>query len=357
MTTAHGYWEWREEQLKHPDGRAKGGEPCVVCGQPVPAEAHWQHRDRHICSSRCNYTLNRRFNRKRERGEIQQPAPVDPYQDREPMLFGMDESLPLPFDYLGWSPRVGDVVSRYGSNTTYVRLTFSKDEEQEIREAVADSERRLSLRELKTRPRDYRDPRLELLEHGVACVHLETGSVVLTKMTDTGSLERVVYRMVLPDGTEGQYGVPFEWGGRQWTWKREFIRHVEPDGTDYTWEAEVCVPYPVPDLMRETLWTPEYRARSETRARINSSTARHARRVRMVGPDGEIERIDPHTIYERDGWMCQLCHKPIDPAMKWPDYQSASLDHIVPLAANGTHTSDNVQAAHLICNIQKGARG
>lgn len=61
------YWQWRDELLLHPSGRATGGEPCVKCGTPVPATAHWKHRDRHVCGERCNLTLNRSLNRRLER--------------------------------------------------------------------------------------------------------------------------------------------------------------------------------------------------------------------------------------------------------------------------------------------------
>lgn len=33
-----------------------------------------------------------------------------------------------------------------------------------------------------------------------------------------------------------------------------------------------------------------------------------------------------------------------------------SVDHIVPLARGGSHSADNVQSAHLLCNLRKGAR-
>lgn len=57
------YWPWFERVLAHPDGRAKGGEPCDHCGAPIDAGAAWQHRDRHVCSSRCNEGLKRRLKR------------------------------------------------------------------------------------------------------------------------------------------------------------------------------------------------------------------------------------------------------------------------------------------------------
>ena len=61
---ADSYWEWRDDTLRHPHGRAKGGEPCVKCGHPVPANAYWKHRDRHVCGPRCNVNLNRQLGRR-----------------------------------------------------------------------------------------------------------------------------------------------------------------------------------------------------------------------------------------------------------------------------------------------------
>lgn len=50
-------------ELKHPDGRANNGEPCVVCGQPVPRKIHYTKRDRHTCSDKCDTSLKRRAQR------------------------------------------------------------------------------------------------------------------------------------------------------------------------------------------------------------------------------------------------------------------------------------------------------
>src|SRR4051812_3869961 len=43
------------------------------------------------------------------------------------------------------------------------------------------------------------------------------------------------------------------------------------------------------------------------------------------------------AVMDRDGWTCQLCHQPIDRALRWPAPLSASLDHIVPRADGGPH--------------------
>lgn len=67
------------------------------------------------------------------------------------------------------------------------------------------------------------------------------------------------------------------------------------------------------------------------------------------------EPIYPEDVYERDGWTCKLCDTAVDQSLAWPDPYSASIDHIVPISAGGAHVWENVQCAHLRCNILKGA--
>lgn len=96
------------------------------------------------------------------------------------------------------------------------------------------------------------------------------------------------------------------------------------------------------------------------------------------------ERIE---IGERDNWLCGICQDPAHrverpPVMlieeisveelvvedvpseeDWPQPTerlprrplSASIDHIVPLAAGGTDDRGNLQTAHLFCNLHKNA--
>jgi hypothetical protein len=61
-------------------------------------------------------------------------------------------------------------------------------------------------------------------------------------------------------------------------------------------------------------------------------------------------------IFERDGWLCQICNEEVDRDLAWPHPKSASLDHRVPVSKGGTHEPANVQCAHLGCNSSKGAR-
>ncbi len=83
---------------------------------------------------------------------------------------------------------------------------------------------------------------------------------------------------------------------------------------------------------------------------------RRMRRAYRFG-NGPVERIDPREIFERDGWICGICGKRVSQRYRAPHPLSASLDHIIPLARGGTHTRDNVQLAHFICNSYKGAGG
>lgn len=61
-------------------------------------------------------------------------------------------------------------------------------------------------------------------------------------------------------------------------------------------------------------------------------------------------------IANRCKWVCALCHLPVDPAKAWPDPTYGSIDHRVPLAKGGSITEENLQLAHLFCNLQKGTK-
>lgn len=78
---------------------------------------------------------------------------------------------------------------------------------------------------------------------------------------------------------------------------------------------------------------------------------RRARKKKLPADD-----IRPREVYERDGWICQICFEPVDEKMKWPDPMSPSLDHVIPLSKGGHHVWENVALAHLDCNVRKGDR-
>lgn len=83
------------------------------------------------------------------------------------------------------------------------------------------------------------------------------------------------------------------------------------------------------------------------------SSVRRARKL----SGNDIEQIDAFTIFNRDGWRCGICGKAVKRDATYPDPMSASLDHIMPLCRGGLHTQENVQCAHLGCNLHKNVSG
>lgn len=93
------------------------------------------------------------------------------------------------------------------------------------------------------------------------------------------------------------------------------------------------------------------------RERRRNHRRRQNKRRRAVKHGAHADDIDPDAIYERDGWRCGICGCKVDSDLPYPHSMSVSLDHIIPLSLGGSHTKDNVQCAHLRCNISKGNRG
>jgi predicted nucleic acid-binding Zn ribbon protein len=88
-------------------------------------------------------------------------------------------------------------------------------------------------------------------------------------------------------------------------------------------------------------------------ARIN--LGRMDRRLRVTD-DTKIRFFRRSDIYKRDGWKCQICLKPIQPSLRFPDPNCASIDHIIPVSMGGTNRPENLQASHLRCNVSLGNR-
>ena len=73
---------------------------------------------------------------------------------------------------------------------------------------------------------------------------------------------------------------------------------------------------------------------------------------RGIAPAARRPSITPRiraAVIVRDGFICQLCGGPVDPA-------DVHLDHIKPFSLGGPTTVDNLQVAHSRCNMSKGAR-
>lgn len=77
----------------------------------------------------------------------------------------------------------------------------------------------------------------------------------------------------------------------------------------------------------------------------------HIRRAKLLGV--EYEDINVKKVFQDNGYVCKLCGEVVDISLPYPNKMSASLDHIRPLSKGGTHTYNNVQLAHLGCNLFK----
>ena len=79
----------------------------------------------------------------------------------------------------------------------------------------------------------------------------------------------------------------------------------------------------------------------------------HGQKRRALKANAIVETFLDKEIFERDNYICGICGQPIDKNLKYPDPQSVSLDHFIPLEKDGKHARNNVQAAHLRCNCSK----
>lgn len=68
------------------------------------------------------------------------------------------------------------------------------------------------------------------------------------------------------------------------------------------------------------------------------------------------EEIIHLLVFERDEWICHICKSLIDRHLRGDSWWRATVDHVIPLSKGGTHTYDNVAAAHWVCNMKKGDR-
>jgi hypothetical protein len=81
----------------------------------------------------------------------------------------------------------------------------------------------------------------------------------------------------------------------------------------------------------------DYALNHETRAEIEETTRRGTERGRAW------------DLRARDGYVCHLCRRPVDPS-------DVHVDHIVPLSRGGDSQLANLAVSHSKCNLQKGAR-
>jgi hypothetical protein len=61
-------------------------------------------------------------------------------------------------------------------------------------------------------------------------------------------------------------------------------------------------------------------------------------------------------LRERDGDTCQICHEPIDFAIRGKNNNNrwrVSIDHIIPECHNGSDEDENLRLTHVFCNNKR----
>lgn len=143
-------------------------------------------------------------------------------------------------------------------------------------------------------------------------------------------------------------------------------RHCSPRCRDRDWrgssagkaaQCEWCGDEFIKSKGIHRFCSPRCRSRSDVdrnREAYNSRGAARRARERSAGVvDAEFTRTE---VFDRDGWICQLCLTPIDLFASGRHPLAPSIDHIVPLIKGGAHALDNVQCAHFSCNASKSGR-
>ena len=82
--------------------------------------------------------------------------------------------------------------------------------------------------------------------------------------------------------------------------------------------------------------------KANNKDKVNSHT--RTRQARMFATT--VEFVDYAVVIRKAKGLCRLCSEPFGVG-------KIEIDHIVPLSRNGTHTYNNVQAVHAVCNRRK----
>lgn len=91
----------------------------------------------------------------------------------------------------------------------------------------------------------------------------------------------------------------------------------------------------------------------ERRMKRRRRSVENARRRGRMKSNGPFHNVDPDSVFGREGWQCYLCGCDV---YKWNGrllMNTATLDHVIPLAKGGSHTLDNLRCACAECNSLK----
>lgn len=100
---------------------------------------------------------------------------------------------------------------------------------------------------------------------------------------------------------------------------------------------------------KSRVYAREWRKRNPGLARMKDD------RRRALKANAFVEDVDIAIVYEASAGICYVCGDHIDPALKFPDLHSLTLEHVHPLSRGGSHSYANCSVSHYRCNSSKGA--
>lgn len=118
---------------------------------------------------------------------------------------------------------------------------------------------------------------------------------------------------------------------------------------------------PAKVAVKNTRWkkaNPE-KIRLADRARYQRDPAKEIAKVQRrhaLARTPHAHLISIHDIIARDGPRCYICGVKTEPKARYASPVKSHLEHVVPLAAGGTHTAENLKCACRRCNMLKGAK-
>jgi hypothetical protein len=100
-----------------------------------------------------------------------------------------------------------------------------------------------------------------------------------------------------------------------------------------------------PERIRES--NKKWREANPEKVRIYSQRRRALKRGAVS------EEVTDFVLWELSDGLCFICDEPVDYRAKFPDPQSATREHVIPLTRGGDDVLSNLALAHYGCNSAK----
>lgn len=88
-----------------------------------------------------------------------------------------------------------------------------------------------------------------------------------------------------------------------------------------------------------------------TNPRVRYCSSRHGHYAHKNGVPADLAQ----EIYERDNYICQICHEPTDPTLHYNHDDAPTVDHMLPKSVERIDEPWNLRCAHRRCNTARRA--